>query len=928
MVASAQSSFIVASASPFSPSGAVDRMKSLISGGARGRGLRSPRPIASPRSPGHGSVTASAAGGATVGGPMLSVPRSGPSVSRFAASAASGSGTGTPLYSSAAGLGTRPLPPMAAGGSPPATHAGGSMPLPSFAGVAGGMTRGFTNTSDPWVLGGGIGAGGGASAASLAALSPSGSVGGAWAPLHGPAGPGGVPLPPWQYGMRSPLGVNRGVSVDMGGRPLPMQGGFTPPGGGGASGSSGHRFGLLNHPSLAAVAMATAALQRDQSTGNAGGLVLGPLRAGNGDGSDTDVYIGGVGGGGGGGGGGGAAGRFSLQLPTLSEAQSAAFLNGGALAAAVGGGGEHAGGDGTRAIDGVARLGVGAGQRLVAALSSTGGSDVSKHSHSRLSRRGSSKALMEGIVGELELEEGQEGQRKGKHDCQDGGNGQGQEGVLEGELLAGDSSPGAAALQGGRRATAGGGLSPLRPAADVSSVGDGGGGDGDCLLWPDAPSWWAEAQAALLSSALGTEDSAPLPIGHAARTSPVSRRHGAPLARAAAPLGAAARAVLPGELRPGAGADRHGPGPIGEAMEEGGVAGADGGLEGQQQQRQRQPSLLHGGSHGRMRLRPQLHVEVPVADVEAEEEEEDHDHEEELCGGEIQGLTGVPEGESPAAAVVEGPSLQYQGHQGHQRLYPPPHQLHPQHQLLPQHAFGRRGSASPSRMARVAGPGAAASPAGGGSGLRLQASLDMSAAGCSGGAASPQWQHHQQHVHPNVDTFDNALQSPFVAGAAAAVRGSRLLSPRSPHAVMPPQHLDQLQYHYHQQQQQMQRFHSAQVPPGVRQPVGYPSPYDTMDEAVDMSPFNAAGANLANMPAAFRQARPTGPAAQWPGQTGYGGHNGADLGLPPAPLGVDVDVGVLHHRQDLGSKLMLGLGVRSFGEQVCQVSTRVRFHLP
>lgn len=882
VVASAQSSFIVASASPFSPSGAVDRMKSLISGGTRGRGLRSPRP-ASPRSPSHGGATAAA--GPAVGGPVFSIQRSGPSVSRFAASAASGSGTGTPLYSSAAASATRPLPHVAAGGSPPVTHAGGSIPLPKFGGVGGGVTRGFANSSDPWALGGGVGAGGIAFAASLGALSPCGSVGSPWTPLHGAAGPGGTAVP-WQYGLRSPLGFNRGASVDMGGRPLPMHGGHTPPGGGGgASGSSGHRFGLLNHPSLAAVAAATAAMQRDLSSGNAGILELGPVRAGNGDGSDTDVYIGG--GCMGGGAGDSAAGRFSLQPPTLSEAESAAFRNGGALAVPVGGG------DGARAVGGAARLGVGVGQRLVAALSPGGGSDVSKHSHRRLSRRGSSKALMEDIVGELELEEGQEEQRTGKHDCQDGANGQGHEGgVLEGEPLKGDLSLVAAAPQGGQRhrASGGGGPSPLRPAAGVSSVVDGDGDDGGCLLWPDAPAWWAEAQAVLLSSALGMEDSAPLTIGTATSTSPVSRRTtGAPLAGAAAAPGATAHAVLPEELRPGVGAHRHGPGPVGEGVEGGGAVGGDGGLEGQQQQ----PPLLHGGSHGRMRLRPQLHVEVPVADVEAEEEEEEDDHKEELCGG-----------ESPASVAAEGLSLQHQGHQGQQRLYPPPHQL-----LLPQHAFGRRGSASPSRMARTAGPGATASPAGGGSGLRLQASLDMSAAGLASGAASPPWQHHQQqHMHSSVDAIDVALQSPFCSGA---VRGSRML------------HLDQLQHHYHQQQQQqqLQRFHSAQVPPGVRQPVGYPAPYDTMDDASDMSPFNAATANLAKAPSALRQGWPMGPAAQGQGQTGYGGDNGCGsvgVGLPPAMLGVETDVGVLQHRLDLGSKLMLGLGVRSFGEQVCQ----------
>ncbi|KXZ47996.1 hypothetical protein GPECTOR_31g359 [Gonium pectorale] len=121
VVASAQSSFIVTSNSPFSAAGAVDRMKSLISGGVKGRsgrlmrvGMNSPR-VGSPIvGSGHGAVP----------------DRSAPSVSRFAAAAAAaaqfgGGGSGGGAASGPLGVGVLPGAGSTLGGL-----AGGSLPMP------------------------------------------------------------------------------------------------------------------------------------------------------------------------------------------------------------------------------------------------------------------------------------------------------------------------------------------------------------------------------------------------------------------------------------------------------------------------------------------------------------------------------------------------------------------------------------------------------------------------------------------------------------------------------------------------------------------------------------------------------------------------------------------------------------------------------
>ncbi|GLC52846.1 hypothetical protein PLESTB_000674900, partial [Pleodorina starrii] len=162
VLASTQSSFVASSSpSPFSPSGAVDKMRSLISAGVKGRSGRTLRPaVASPRLTAHGS------------GP----DRSGLSVSRFAAASAGLAGSG-----SAAGVfGARSLMPY---GSAHVSY-------------------------DPW---------GGGGAASSAGVSRSGSTTAWGAPLFNgsfgaAAGGGGGPSTGPHAPSRSPLGrLSRGA---------------------------------------------------------------------------------------------------------------------------------------------------------------------------------------------------------------------------------------------------------------------------------------------------------------------------------------------------------------------------------------------------------------------------------------------------------------------------------------------------------------------------------------------------------------------------------------------------------------------------------------------------------------------------------------------------------------------------------------------
>ncbi|GIL65763.1 hypothetical protein Vafri_19458 [Volvox africanus] len=153
MTASTQSSFIVSTApSPFSPSGAVDRVKSLISGGMKGRSGRSLRqaPI-SPRFAIHSSG-------------FPAPERSALSVSRFAAASVGP----TCLSNAAAHFASRSLMP----------HAGG--------GFGSGVHTGY----DPWAVG----------AASSAGCSGSDSAA-VWVPPHFGnsfvnSGGGGAPMGP------------------------------------------------------------------------------------------------------------------------------------------------------------------------------------------------------------------------------------------------------------------------------------------------------------------------------------------------------------------------------------------------------------------------------------------------------------------------------------------------------------------------------------------------------------------------------------------------------------------------------------------------------------------------------------------------------------------------------------------------------------
>ncbi|EFJ47008.1 hypothetical protein VOLCADRAFT_92545 [Volvox carteri f. nagariensis] len=138
VMASTASSFITsATPSPFTPTGAVDRMKSLISGGAKGRSGRALRqghlsPRLAVHGLGGGAAAAAAVPVATAAGLAAAPERSALSVSRFA-TASLGPGT------SAGGCGTvaRPFTSRSL------------MPYTSFGGSA-------HLGSDPWVVGGQI----------------------------------------------------------------------------------------------------------------------------------------------------------------------------------------------------------------------------------------------------------------------------------------------------------------------------------------------------------------------------------------------------------------------------------------------------------------------------------------------------------------------------------------------------------------------------------------------------------------------------------------------------------------------------------------------------------------------------------------------------------------------------------------------------
>ncbi|GFR41833.1 hypothetical protein Agub_g2611 [Astrephomene gubernaculifera] len=193
VMASAHSSFVVTSASPFSPANAVDRMKSLISGGTKGRSGRALRPLPmSPRLPGPGS------GGAR------EPERSGPSMSRFAAAAAGSvaSGATAPNHSaqSMVPLGIAGLNSLGGGSGGGGNSGGGGGQYGS-----GGGGAGMCGVVDAWPGGTGTSAGCSRTGSGTGCPNLSGS-------LHG-GGMAGVQV--WSAGLhpsghtltsRSPLG--------------------------------------------------------------------------------------------------------------------------------------------------------------------------------------------------------------------------------------------------------------------------------------------------------------------------------------------------------------------------------------------------------------------------------------------------------------------------------------------------------------------------------------------------------------------------------------------------------------------------------------------------------------------------------------------------------------------------------------------------